>query len=143
MVNAAGVNVPPNMVVVPDFSVPSKIDCCAACAQVFNCVWWKFDFGSSAQDPWAPGMCHYAYHTDNTLLPNGSINNVPAICPNGLKDGTLLSITPAYDESGLYKTGYNAGQCASAGAYEIAQSDQDFGCPASDPSCSNSCPGSG
>ena len=131
----------PHVQVVPNFSVPSKMDCCAACAQIFNCVWWKFDFGSSAQDPWSPGTCHYAYHTDNTLV-SGPDENMPLICPNGSKNGILQSSTPAFDESGLYKTGYNAGQCAGSSAYELFQSDQDFGCPPSDPSCSNACPGS-
>lgn len=109
MVNSPGVNSKSNIRVVPNFTVPSKIDCCAACAQIFNCVWWKFDFGSSAHDPWALGTCHYAYHTDNTLVAGGPNYNVPAICPNGNRDGTLQVVTPAFDGGGLNGTGYNGG----------------------------------
>jgi hypothetical protein len=110
--------------VVPNFSAPSKMDCCAACASVFNCVWWKFDFGTSG-DGWAPGICHYAYYTGNNQNTDG---NQPAICPNGATLGIPFGANPPADrEESNNQPGCNFGPCGNA--YDVFQSSQDFGYP--------------
>ena len=105
------------------------MDCCDACSNVFNCVWWKFDFANPAKpDPWAAGTCHYAYFTGNGTDVKGYTGNNPAICPNGITQG----IDPAYrknlqHEDNIYGAGYNFGACGNA--LNLFQSSQDFGYP--------------
>jgi hypothetical protein len=60
-VNAPAPNSHSDYKVVPSFPVASKMDCCAACTSVFDCVWWKFDPGTLGNG-WAPGACHYVYY---------------------------------------------------------------------------------
>lgn len=126
--NAPQPNIHANWKVSPNFTVPSKMDCCDACTNVFNCVWWKFDFGTKG-DPWSPGFCHYAYFIGNGSAVTGLYNgNVPAICPNGVMQG----IDPSYPknlqhESNINDSGYNFGACGNA--LGLFQSSQDFGYP--------------
>lgn len=100
------------------------MDCCLACTQIFNCVWWKFDWGDAAKDPWAPGTCHYAWHTDNV----GVDGNTPLICPNGpVRSPGILPAGGYYDTSNLYGSGYNEGACGNA--LQLFESDRTQGLP--------------
>jgi hypothetical protein len=111
--------------ITPKFSTPSKMDCCAACAAVFNCVWWKFDFGTMG-DGWQPGTCHYAYYTG----PGGELGygEAPAICPNGETQG-ITNTTGAQigREANNNDPGYNLGPCGNA--YNNFESNEDSGLP--------------
>lgn len=60
-VNAPAPNSHSDYKVVPPFPVASKMDYCAACTPVFDCVWWKFDLGTPG-NRWAQVTCHYAYY---------------------------------------------------------------------------------
>jgi hypothetical protein len=97
------------------------MDCCAACAAIFNCVWWKFDFGTPGQG-WEPGTCHYAYFIGNA----GPDDNQPAICPNGVVQGISGGGTGKGGlEANNDNPGYNFGACGNAP--NIWESNQDFG----------------
>ncbi|KAI9715155.1 MAG: hypothetical protein M1812_006134 [Candelaria pacifica] len=135
--NAATVTSLPNVVTVSRsagaaINVPSKLDCCALCGNVFNCIWWKFDFKIPNQ-PFSGGTCTYAFHTDIKSDPGfGDL----AICPNG-----ALNFPGDRYGSGagdpMLKTGYNPGACG--GAFGVYQSSQDQGFPTCfyDGSCRN------
>lgn len=102
------------------------MDCCAACAGIFNCVWWKFDFGTPG-DGWKPGICHYAYYI-GTSTDAGLEYNQPAICPNGVTQGITNGITGQIGlEANNDHPGYNSGPCGNA--YNNFESSQDFGYP--------------
>jgi hypothetical protein len=98
------------------------MDCCAACTSVFNCVWWKFDFGTVG-DGWAPGSCHYGYYTG----PAVDDGEVPAICPNGETEG-IVNFNPQFGrQANNNDPGYNFGACG--GAFNIYESNEDSGLP--------------
>jgi hypothetical protein len=122
-VNAPAPNSEPGYRVVQSFQVASKMDCCAACTSVFNCAWWKFDFGTSG-DGWAPGTCHYAYYIGTEGNLGGE---APAICPNGVTLG-ITNYNPDFgNEANNNEPGYNFGPCG--GAYGEFESNEDFGLP--------------
>ncbi len=73
-------------------SVDSRIDCCQACAGIFNCVFWKYlpqtTFAPNAQfaggfDPWAPGSCVVGYQDRATSTPRaaGAPTSAPTAWP--------------------------------------------------------------
>ncbi|KAJ9604282.1 hypothetical protein H2200_011116 [Cladophialophora chaetospira] len=122
-VNAPQPNAHANWKVTPTFSVASKMDCCDACANVFNCVWWKFDFGTKGNG-WSPGQCHYAYYIGKA----GDIaNEAPAICPNGLTQGIGANYPYPGKEAPNNQPGYNFGPCGNVA--NLFESSQDFGYP--------------
>jgi hypothetical protein len=99
------------------------MDCCAACTSVFNCVWWKFDFGTPG-DGWQPGMCHYAYYIGDGGDLGGEL---PAICPNGMTQGITNYDFPSGLEANNNNPGYNFGPCGNA--YNDFESNEDSGLP--------------
>jgi hypothetical protein len=115
----------PSLPTTTPFRVPDKLSCCAACANVFNCVWWHFAF-SVAGDPWREGKCVYAFNTGDY---NGTTDwgNTAAVCPNGKVAGIDGKYGWSGSESANAKEGYNHGPCgAPVGEF---QSSQDFGWP--------------
>ena len=102
------------------------MDCCDACTNVFNCVWWKFDFGTVG-DPWSPGQCHYAYYIGNGTDVKG-LDGLPAICPNGVTQGINASYPiNLQHEANINNPGYNFGPCGNA--LGLFQGSQDLGYP--------------
>ncbi|OCK73727.1 hypothetical protein K432DRAFT_447684 [Lepidopterella palustris CBS 459.81] len=128
-------SVPPELAAIPEnniYTAPSittenKLACCDACTNIFNCVWWKFDFGAIA-DVWKPGTCTFAYRTNTSRIDDG---NTPAVCPNGVYEG------PTWDNhastldgwpnniQAWYNTGYNPGACG--GGFNLFESNLDEG----------------
>jgi hypothetical protein len=119
-----------NIAVAPSITANDKLDCCHACSKIFNCVWWKFDFGDSSNNPGTPGTCTFAYHTGA----NGNFGQVPAICPNGMLsttqwyDGSIAAYGYPNTEFAFYGTGYNPGAC-SGGALNLFESDFELSLP--------------
>ncbi|KAI1771223.1 hypothetical protein F4818DRAFT_216594 [Hypoxylon cercidicola] len=117
--------------------VINKLDCCVQCANIFNCVAWRFKpvytMTPNAHlpggfDPWGRGDCLAVYHTGNpdeedaagVVLADAPRNETADRCPNG-KVGEVLSgsndITPVNATSdgswiNLYYDGWNEGPCA-------------------------------
>lgn len=128
-VNAPAILSVTNLTAVRPFTVPNKLSCCGACANTFNCVWWKFNFAkpyaNGSGDPWQLGSCTFAFNT--AYYPNTDWGNTGAICPNG----KVNTIDPKYLLSGRESAnslgGYNHGSCGNlVGEF---QSSQDFGYP--------------
>ncbi|KAI1089403.1 hypothetical protein F5B19DRAFT_495423 [Rostrohypoxylon terebratum] len=116
--------------------VSNKLDCCVQCADIFNCVAWRFVPVYTQQpnahlpggfDPWGRGDCEAVYHTGNptnetsigvvkatkddetaNLCPNGKIGEILA---GGRSNGTTNG-TSAGSWMNLYYNGWNEGPCA-------------------------------
>jgi len=119
-----------NISTAPSITTVNKADCCHACARIFNCVWWNFQFGASTPgDPNSPGTCTYGYNTG--IYTTG--DNTPSICPNGVLGGSdWWDPTALYgypdETAAFYGTGYSPGPCNDA-AISIWQSDNDSAYP--------------
>ncbi|KAH9892184.1 hypothetical protein F4778DRAFT_328368 [Xylariomycetidae sp. FL2044] len=113
--------------------VADKLECCARCATVYNCVAWQFvpayagepsDALPGGYDPWGRGDCDILYHTGTPGAP-GYEGNVTvtaegeaSVCPNGVMSGLLAGsenpvngTTWERSWSNLYYNGWNEGAC--------------------------------
>jgi hypothetical protein len=119
-----------NISTAPSITTVNKADCCHACARIFNCVWWYFEFGADTPgDPQSPGTCTFAYNTGIY----GTGDNTPAICPNGVLGGSVWWDPDALygypdETAAFYNTGYSPGPCNDY-AVSIYQSSQDAAYP--------------
>lgn len=120
--------------------VSNKLDCCVQCADIFNCVAWKFVPVYTQKpnahlpggfDPWGRGDCVAMYHTGAPQTASPAGGNILAVtseetanlCPNG-KIGEILagsenaggaqnsSAEAVSSWSNLYYNGWNEGPCA-------------------------------
>lgn len=119
-------------------SVDTRIDCCQACADIYNCVFWKYTPDTTFApgpifvdgfDPWSPGSCVVGYQTGVTGDP-GQDSGQPAVCPNGVA-GLFLDYSEgqhalAGTYNSLFMNGWNDGPCGSA--VNIYESNQACGC---------------
>ncbi|KAI0473515.1 hypothetical protein GGR56DRAFT_535259 [Xylariaceae sp. FL0804] len=111
-----------------------KLDCCAACAAIYNCVAWRFVpvfVGDPSPelpggfDPWGRGACEAVYHTGGVDDDDGvvTLDGAADVCPNGrvrrgvLANGTADVAGPGGSTrrwSNLYYNGWNEGACGDA-----------------------------
>ncbi|KAI0169397.1 hypothetical protein GGR52DRAFT_519938 [Hypoxylon sp. FL1284] len=120
-------------------AVSNKLDCCVQCANIFNCVAWRFKpvytqapnaHLPGGFDPWGRGDCEAVYHTGNpdeeeadgvilvttprdetaNLCPNGKVGEVLTGSDNG--GSTNSSSHAASSWTNLYYNGWNEGPCA-------------------------------
>ncbi|KAI1856712.1 uncharacterized protein JN550_013679 [Neoarthrinium moseri] len=108
-------------------AVANKLDCCAECAGVLNCVAWSFVPAYIQEptpqlpggfDPWGRGKCEVVYHVgvpgaggDATADP-AQDPAAAAVCPNG-RVANLLDVEKSAGP-GVYYGGWNQGPCGSA-----------------------------
>ncbi|KAI1761174.1 hypothetical protein GGR53DRAFT_42122 [Hypoxylon sp. FL1150] len=118
-------------------AVSNKLDCCVQCANIFNCVAWRFEpvyVGTpnahlpGGFDPWGRGNCLAVYHIGDpdqeeaagVLLATAPKSETANLCPNG-KVGEILSGSDNGDNTtedatgswlNLYYDGWNEGPCA-------------------------------
>ncbi|OTB02956.1 hypothetical protein M426DRAFT_24185 [Hypoxylon sp. CI-4A] len=104
-------------------AVSNKLDCCVQCANIFNCVAWRFVPVYTQKpnahlpggfDPWGRGDCEAYYHVGDPESDSIAGSDKTAnLCPNGVTGG-LLSGTGSGTDSwdGLYYDGWNEGPCA-------------------------------
>ncbi|KAI2463139.1 hypothetical protein F4781DRAFT_441129 [Annulohypoxylon bovei var. microspora] len=119
-------------------AVSDKLDCCAQCASIFNCVAWRFvpvytqapdAHLPGGFDPWGRGDCEAVYHTGGPGAEAAAAavaqeeEETPSLCPNG-KVGEMLvggagnatatggNGTDAGSWMNLYYNGWNEGPCA-------------------------------
>lgn len=147
MVNAPGFlparsNLPTATVTIG--AVSNKLDCCVQCADVFNCVAWRFvpvytqtpnAHLPGGFDPWGRGDCEAVYHIGNPKdeVATGIISVVDDqqtanLCPNGNVGEVLAGsdgdgVTNGTDSwMNLYYDGWNEGPCANPAApFEAGQ----------------------
>ncbi|KAI4867682.1 hypothetical protein F4820DRAFT_193019 [Hypoxylon rubiginosum] len=120
-------------------AVTNKLDCCVQCANIFNCVAWRFKpvytMTPNAHlpggfDPWGRGDCLAVYHTGDpdreeaagAILASAPKDETPNLCPNGKvgevlsgsNDGEPANATAHVTNSwtNLYYDGWNEGPCA-------------------------------
>ncbi|XXH02929.1 hypothetical protein Hte_009319 [Hypoxylon texense] len=113
-------------------AVTNKLDCCVQCANIFNCVAWRFKpvytMTPNAHlpggfDPWGRGDCLAVYHTGDLDQDEGAARDeTPNLCPNGKvgevlsgsNDGKPANTTTHVTNSwtNLYYDGWNEGPCA-------------------------------
>ena len=121
--------VPANSIALaPPVNAVNKIDCCDACARIFNCVWWKFDFSDDTDDASIGGTCTFAY---NYAIYPVSPDDTPSLCPNGVIGNWYSNDNPyGYPDetAAFYNTGYNPGPCNGA-AISLWQSTDTAGVP--------------
>lgn len=110
-------------------AVSNKVDCCASCAGIFNCVAWQFVpvyTGKPSEklpggfDPWGRGDCQVVYHTGAPDDAKNITTDALAVCPNG-KVHEMLSGSnnpPAAEGArgkeqwnNVYFNGWNQGSC--------------------------------
>lgn len=118
-------------------AVANKMDCCASCGDIFNCVAWSFKPSATTTpaspalpggfDPWLPGTCVVVYNHDNTGTPQNY-----AICPNG-QVGEVLNGTNnpdpnwAYDYGDtIHYNGWNDGPCGEENGEYNESNEGDF-----------------
>lgn len=105
--------------------VADKVDCCARCAGVFDCVAWSYRPQATGtvnadegrlDDPWQPGTCFVVYNTGDAPrgdaaanCPNGVVGNVLA----GSRNGPPLVPNTPFRWGHLYRNGWNQGPCGS------------------------------
>ncbi|CAN8101543.1 unnamed protein product [Discula destructiva] len=114
-------------------TVGNKMDCCASCGDIFNCVAWSFAPSATAPafpggfDPWLPGGCVVVYNYGS-----GEPGEF-AICPNGQVGEVLSGSNNAdpenpdyYYEDSIYYNGWNEGPCGEANGEENESSVDNF-----------------
>lgn len=109
-------------------AVANKVECCASCADIFNCVAWSFapvytqaptPQQPGGFDPWARGSCVVLYHTgtdDYDDAGNATAGAAaPAVCPNGAVGSVLDTANGTSSNPGgwenVYYNGWNEGPC--------------------------------
>jgi hypothetical protein len=112
-------------------TVPDKINCCAKCANYYNCIAWRFipvyvdeptDRLPGGFDPWGRGSCEIAYYTGNTTSQEGvTYDDGASVCPNGRVETVLNGTNNAHRGEphleGLYYNGWNNGACGGDAHY--------------------------
>ncbi|KAK6860629.1 hypothetical protein PG995_004265 [Apiospora arundinis] len=110
-------------------AVSNKVDCCASCAGIFNCVAWQFVPVYQGQpseklpggfDPWGRGDCQVVYHTGAPdEAKNVTTTDGLAVCPNGKVHEMLSGSNNPPEAQGnstqqwnnVYYNGWNQGSC--------------------------------
>ena len=115
-------------------AVTNKMDCCASCVGIFNCVWWKFEPAFTGQpteklpggfDPWGRGDCVVGYHIGDRNAEVVGAEPPAAVCPNGMV-GEILATNGGqggHGWSNVYWNGFNEGPCAAASNVFVPSSD--------------------
>jgi len=109
-------------------SVPDKVNCCAECANYYNCYAWRFvpsyeghpsDRLPGGFDPFRHGNCEIAYYTGNTTSDGVTTEAAPSVCPNGRLQYMLNGTNNVKGQdpwiAGLYYNGWNDGACGNGG----------------------------
>jgi hypothetical protein len=109
-------------------SVPDKVNCCAECANYYNCYAWRFVPSYEGHpserlpggfDPFRHGNCEIAYYTGNTTSDGVTIEDAPSVCPNGRLQYMLNGTNNIKGQdswiAGLYYNGWNDGACGNEG----------------------------
>ncbi|KAI0390772.1 hypothetical protein F5Y17DRAFT_41101 [Xylariaceae sp. FL0594] len=114
-------------------SVPDKLNCCAECANYYNCYAWRFVPSYTGHpserlpggfDPFRHGNCEIAYYTGTNATSERSVTtteDTPSVCPNGRIVQHMLSGSNNAREqdpwtAGMYYNGWNDGACGHGGA---------------------------
>ncbi|KAI0002859.1 hypothetical protein F4779DRAFT_602621 [Xylariaceae sp. FL0662B] len=139
--------------------VSNKLDCCVQCADMFNCVAWKYKpvYTKTPDarlpggfDPWGRGDCEAIYYV-GSMDENRDVveDGAPSLCPNGKVGGILDGTTNGKAGSGtggyggnpqswtnLYYNGWNEGACGEP--VDPFRDGQDAGTGDADSICSES-----